>query len=132
VASKLTLVIYMGVANAADIQRALLDAGMDRATPAAVIQNASNADERSVVCTLDAMHASIVQHRIGSPAIIVIGEVVRLAAATGYAATPIPAASSERSAPSRVRASSQPTTASQPDQASIARAAIQRAIASSS
>lgn len=79
VASKLTLVIYMGVANAAAIRRALIEAGMALAMPAAVIQNASMADERAVVTTLDALHTEIVLHGIGSPAIIVIGEVVRLA-----------------------------------------------------
>lgn len=100
VASRLTLVIYMGVANAADIRSALLDAGMDGAMPAAVIQNASTADEHGIVTTLDALPAAIAQHRIASPAIIVIGEVVRLADAL------------------------------QADQPAVACAAIQRAIAS--
>ncbi len=132
VASKLTLVIYMGVANAADIRRALLDAGMSGATPVAAIQSASTADERSAVCTLDTMHAAIIEHRIGSPAIIVIGEVVRLA---GAAACSIPGARAEpRSSAAELRPVAPPShpPAALPDQSSVARAAIQRAIASSS
>jgi uroporphyrin-III C-methyltransferase len=77
--SRLTLVVYMGVANAAEIRSRLVHGGLAATTPAAVIQDASLATERAVVTTLDALAHTIERERIGSPAIIVIGEVVRAA-----------------------------------------------------
>lgn len=79
VASRLTLVIYMGVANAARIQDALLAAGMCASMPVAVIQDATLPYEQAVMLTLGTLAATVRRRRIGSPAIIVVGEVVRMA-----------------------------------------------------
>lgn len=79
VASRLTLVIYMGVANAGQIQDALTAAGMCASIPVAVIQNATLPTERAVTLTLGTLAATVHRLGIGSPAIIVVGEVVRLA-----------------------------------------------------
>ena len=74
-----TLVIYMGVGNLARIQVALLDAGMPARTPACAIQNGTLEKVRHVISTLAQLHADVVEAGIGSPAILVIGEVVSLA-----------------------------------------------------
>ena len=74
--AKLTLVIYMGVSGAAEIQDQLLD-GLDGSTPVAIIQNASLPDQRHCVCTLDTLHATIAAEAMASPSVIVVGDVMR-------------------------------------------------------
>ncbi len=74
--AKLTLVIYMGVSGAADIQNQLLD-GLDGSTPVAIIQNASLPSQRHCVCTLDALHATITAEDMASPSVIVVGDVMQ-------------------------------------------------------
>ena len=74
----LPLVIYMGVARCEEIQRGLLEAGMPGSMPAAVVANATRAEECSVVTRLDRLAEDLRTSSIGSPAILVIGEVVRL------------------------------------------------------
>jgi uroporphyrin-III C-methyltransferase len=77
--SGLTLVIYMGVANCARIQRRLIDGGLSPATPAAAIQNASLPSQRLARATLGTLASTIATEAIGSPAILVIGEAARIA-----------------------------------------------------
>jgi len=74
-----TLVIYMGMAHLAEISRNLRAAGMDGATPVALIQNGTLATERSVITSLSSAAEAAGNSGIGSPAIIVIGDVVRFA-----------------------------------------------------
>ncbi|MBL8521995.1 MAG: uroporphyrinogen-III C-methyltransferase [Betaproteobacteria bacterium] len=78
-ATGLPLVIYMGVARAAHIRRALLGAGMAATTPVAVVSDATRAGQASVVSTLGAFVGDMCAARLGSPAIIVVGETVRCA-----------------------------------------------------
>jgi uroporphyrin-III C-methyltransferase len=73
----LTLVIYMGVARCAGISAALIAGGHDPGTPAAVIQSANTPEQREHVTTLRDLAADIERLGIASPAILVIGEVVR-------------------------------------------------------
>jgi uroporphyrin-III C-methyltransferase / precorrin-2 dehydrogenase / sirohydrochlorin ferrochelatase len=71
-----TLVGYMGVSTLAEVSKALLAAGMNHATPAAVIEQGTLARQRSVRAPL----AEIAKVAEGSgmkpPAIFVIGQVV--------------------------------------------------------
>lgn len=76
VASRLTLVIYMGTRRAAELQAALQDAGMSPRTPVAVIANATRPEQRSVVTTLAALAQA---GALASPAIIVVGDVAACA-----------------------------------------------------
>lgn len=78
-ATGLPLVIYMGVARCEEIQRGLLDGGLAAATPAAVICNATRADQRSVVTRLDQLAQDLRAAAISSPAIMIVGDVVRCA-----------------------------------------------------
>lgn len=73
--AKLTLVIYMGVSGAAGIQDELLS-GLPASTPVAVIQHVSLPAQRHAVTTLGQLHATIVREGLGSPSIIVVGDVV--------------------------------------------------------
>ncbi len=77
--SDTTLVIYMGVANLGLIVDGLMAAGMPAAMPTCIIQNGTRNNQRHVVSTLDNIVAETAAANIGSPAIVVIGEVVSLA-----------------------------------------------------
>lgn len=78
-ASGTTLVIYMGMSQLADITTALRAAGMDAATPVALIQNGTLATQRSVITSLSGAAEAAAKSAMGSPAIIVVGDVVRFA-----------------------------------------------------
>jgi uroporphyrin-III C-methyltransferase len=74
--ARLTLVIYMGMGGLDAIADGLL-AALPAATPAAVVQHASGACERRLATILGALAATVRQERIASPAIVVVGDVVR-------------------------------------------------------
>jgi uroporphyrin-III C-methyltransferase len=78
--ARLTLVIYMGIATSQAIQRGLLQ-GLSGSTPVAVIQNATLPQQRHVISTLENLCQAIADHRMGSPAVIVVGDVIRGTAA---------------------------------------------------
>jgi uroporphyrin-III C-methyltransferase len=85
VQSRLTLVIYMGVSHSAKLQQALLDAGMRPTMPCAVITQACTPRQRHACMPLRHLASVIEQERIGSPAIIVVGNVVSAVQAIGCA-----------------------------------------------
>ena len=74
--ARLTMVIYMGIGNAAHIQEQLL-CGLPAHTPVAVIQDATLAGQRHAVCTLDQLQITIERDDLGSPSVIVVGDVLR-------------------------------------------------------
>jgi uroporphyrin-III C-methyltransferase len=74
--ARLTLVIYMGVSGAHRIQQDLLT-GLGAQTPVAVIQNASLATQRQALTTLGELSDKINHEDMHSPAVIVVGDVVR-------------------------------------------------------
>ena len=74
-----TLVIYMGIANLAQIVAEVLAAGLSPTMPAAAIQHGTLPHQRSVVTTLAELPAAVLAHGIGSPAIVIIGDVVGVA-----------------------------------------------------
>jgi uroporphyrin-III C-methyltransferase len=74
--AKLTLVIYMGVSGAARIQRELL-AVLPASTPVAIVQRASLSDQRQAVSTLGELDATIAREQLASPAVIIVGDVIR-------------------------------------------------------
>lgn len=75
--SGLTLVIYMGLARVEELVAALRAGGMAATLPAAAIAAAHTARQRQAICTLGTLTASLKREGICSPAILVIGEVVR-------------------------------------------------------
>ncbi|MBC7277239.1 uroporphyrinogen-III C-methyltransferase [Nocardioides sp.] len=74
-----TLVLLMAVQNAPAIAAALLDGGRSRSTPVAVICDGTMPTERTVLATLETLEKVLVDENVQPPAIIVIGEVVRVA-----------------------------------------------------
>jgi siroheme synthase len=77
-------VIYMGLGNLPGIRAALLEGGMEATTPACIIEDGTLPGQRQAITTL----GNLCGDGFAGPAIIVIGEVVRLAAL----ALPIPQA----------------------------------------
>lgn len=73
---RLTLVIYMGIRCAARVQAGLL-AALPAATPAAIIERATLAQQRQCLTTLGELTHALAAHELGSPAIVVVGDVVR-------------------------------------------------------
>jgi uroporphyrin-III C-methyltransferase len=74
-----TLVIYMGMTNLASICARLIAAGLPGETPAVAIQNGTLSAQRSVMATLVELPAEVARADLGSPAIVIVGEVVRFA-----------------------------------------------------
>ena len=74
--AKLTLVIYMGVSGAHRIQTELLT-GLPAHTPVAVIQNATLPSQRHITTTLDDLAAAVAREGLGSPAVLVVGDVIK-------------------------------------------------------
>ncbi|MDM0046446.1 uroporphyrinogen-III C-methyltransferase [Variovorax dokdonensis] len=74
--ARLTLVVYMGMAGAAHIQHGLLSA-LPGETPVAVVQHATLREQRHVVGTLGRLHEILANSGLGSPAVIVVGDVLK-------------------------------------------------------
>jgi uroporphyrin-III C-methyltransferase/precorrin-2 dehydrogenase/sirohydrochlorin ferrochelatase len=74
-----TLVLMMAVENAPAIAKALLGRGRDDRTPAAIVCDGSMPTERTVLTTLGSLTDDLDRHAVSAPAIIVVGEVVRVA-----------------------------------------------------
>ncbi len=74
--ARLTLVIYMGVSSAESIQAGLLQ-GLPGATPAAIVQRASLPQQRHAACTLATLVETLRAERLGSPSILVVGDVLQ-------------------------------------------------------
>ena len=72
-----TVVIYMGLSQAAPIAARLMAAGGPGSTPALIVENASRADERRIVTTL----AGLAEAAAGltGPALLMVGEAMALA-----------------------------------------------------
>lgn len=75
-----TLVFYMGLSKASWIQDSLLKHGMPGRTPVAFIENGCRADQRVIQGYLYELAELVERYNIESPALIVVGDVVTLAA----------------------------------------------------
>ncbi len=73
-----TLVVYMGIKNLPVIVKNLVENGRDPKTPVAVVRWASTPKQRSVVGTLETITEIVQGAGIKPPALIIVGEVVKL------------------------------------------------------
>ncbi|MDO5536639.1 MAG: uroporphyrinogen-III C-methyltransferase [Desulfovibrionaceae bacterium] len=73
-----TLVFVMGMKNLPTIVRNLLDAGMDPATPAALVYRGTTPRQRSLVSTLAELPEEAKRQQFTNPSVIVVGSVCRL------------------------------------------------------
>lgn len=83
--SKQTLVIYMGLANLGLIVAKLLQAGRAPDTPAAIIERGTTPQQRNLITTVGELEITAKAQKVKSPALLVIGDVVGLAAELGDA-----------------------------------------------
>jgi uroporphyrinogen III methyltransferase/synthase len=70
-----TLVFLMGVAVVDEICGGCIAAGMDRHTPAAIVENATTGAQRKYVGTLEALPELARNNAVASPAVIIVGGV---------------------------------------------------------
>ncbi|MDN8604937.1 uroporphyrinogen-III C-methyltransferase [Corynebacterium ureicelerivorans] len=74
-----TIVVVMGVRNVRAIAEALVEAGLDAATPAAVIQEGETNAQRVFFATAGTLADVMEAEGVGSPAVYVFGEVAGFA-----------------------------------------------------
>lgn len=79
-----TLIFLMGVAALGDICRGLLEHGMDRDCPAAILQKGTTAAQKHIVATVSTLKEEVERQGIETPAIIVVGKVCSLAEAFAW------------------------------------------------
>jgi len=73
-----TIVVLMPLAGLERITTALVEGGRHPATPAAVVENGTNAGQRVITADLGRLAAAAVEAGVKSPALVVVGEVVTL------------------------------------------------------
>ena len=73
-----TLVFYMGLTRADEISAKLLAGGLAADTPVAIIENGCRKDQRDIISTLKDFPAAVIREQVQSPALIIVGEVVRM------------------------------------------------------
>ena len=73
-----TLVFLMGMKNLPQIVAKLIEHGRSPDTPVAVIKEGTTTEQETVVGSLKDIVARVREHRLSPPAVIVVGEVVRL------------------------------------------------------
>ena len=81
-----TVVLLMAVDNAAHIAEALLSGGRPPSTPVAVLVEGTMPGAREVLSTLAELGSDVAAHGVRPPAIIVVGDVVRVARPERYEA----------------------------------------------
>lgn len=70
-----TLVFLMGIAALSDICEGLLEAGMDKSMPAAVLQQGTTAGQKKISAAIAALPEEVKGQSIETPAILVVGKV---------------------------------------------------------
>jgi len=80
-----TLVLLMAVGQIGTIATELIKRGRDASTPVAVIQDGTTASQQVLVSSLDQVAADAAKTGVRPPAVVVIGEVVRLRGQLGAA-----------------------------------------------
>lgn len=77
-AGRQTLVVFMGLMSLGEIARRLRDEGLDPQTPAAAVRWVTRGDQSVVTATLGSLASAVRRHGLKPPALVVIGEIVRL------------------------------------------------------
>ena len=75
---KQTVVVYMGVAAIEQLSQKLIEHGMNKETPAAIIEKGTMPQQQVYVETLASLEARVRQSDIKPPSLIIIGDVVKL------------------------------------------------------
>ncbi|MCQ6563087.1 uroporphyrinogen-III C-methyltransferase [Paenibacillus mendelii] len=73
-----TLAIYMGVSELPAIREELLKHGKASTTPVALIERGTTSRQRTIIGTLSDIHTIAALRKLSNPALIIVGEVVRV------------------------------------------------------
>lgn len=73
-----TLVFYMGIANSGYISQQLIAHGLSRSTPVAIIERGTQPEQRVIVGKLAGLSTLVLTHRVETPALLIIGQVVAM------------------------------------------------------
>ena len=73
-----TLVFLMSVGALPEISKGLIEAGMDKNMPAAILEKGTRYNQRKVVATIEALPEEARKNNIGTPGIIIVGKVCSL------------------------------------------------------
>tara|TARA_B100000686_G_C16766892_1_gene962454 strand:+ start:1046 stop:2449 length:1404 start_codon:yes stop_codon:yes gene_type:complete len=73
-----TIVFYMGIGKVNEISKKLLESGLEPECPVAVIEQGTLPNERIFYGELNTLKSIVVNNKVASPAIIVVGEVTKL------------------------------------------------------
>lgn len=76
--TKGTILFYMGVSTLSQLINGLLEAGMDKDTPCAAVENGTRFNMRTLISTLDNMIKDAEKFQLKSPAVIAVGKVCAL------------------------------------------------------
>lgn len=87
--SRTTLVVYMGLANIEEMSRSLQAAGLPGDTAALAVSSGTTPKQQTCRTTLAGLPADIAAARLQAPVLIVIGQVVSSAEASGIANFPV-------------------------------------------
>jgi len=79
-----TIVIMMGLSRIRIICKQLMDGGMDKKTPVAIIQNGTTPKHKMITGTISNISKLAVQKKVKPPSIIIIGKVVDLSKIIGW------------------------------------------------
>ncbi|MCU4677130.1 siroheme synthase CysG [Catenovulum sp. 2E275] len=74
-----TLVIYMGLTRADLIKTELINHGMDKNMPVAIVEKGTTPEQKVHITDLNGLPQLAEQNKVGSPALLIIGDVVKLA-----------------------------------------------------
>ncbi|HEX3021894.1 MAG TPA: uroporphyrinogen-III C-methyltransferase [Lachnospiraceae bacterium] len=74
-----TLIFLMGISALEEICHSLIQAGLDKDTPAAVLENGTTAKQRRIISTVHNLKQESDRANIQTPAIIIVGKVCALA-----------------------------------------------------
>ena len=73
-----TVVFYMGLHGISSICEQLISHGRDAQTPAALIQQGTTDNQRSIIGSLSTLPALVAKNEVSAPTLIIVGEVVSL------------------------------------------------------
>lgn len=73
-----TLVFYMGITHSEHISQRLMANGLSAATPVAVIERGTQPEQRVLTATLNTLAHVVACEQVKTPALIIVGEVVKM------------------------------------------------------
>ena len=79
-----TLALYMSVGALAHVSESLINAGLNPDTPAVVVEKGTTPGERIIDSTLQGIALACHEHRVGSPAMLFVGNSVSMRTASTY------------------------------------------------